>query len=79
MYVGVWLCNVMSLSPSPYASIQGALRAKQIITTELMGDRHTEQNAYHLEHIIENLPFSRDYVTSLPNLRKVRKDGALGV
>ena len=78
MYVGVWLCNAMGLSSSPYASIQGALRAKQIITTELMGDRHAEQNAYQWEHIIKNLPFSRDYVVaSLLKLRKVRKDGDL--
>jgi hypothetical protein len=41
-----------------------------------LGDRHAEQNAYQWEHIIENLPFSRDYVASLPKLRKVQKDGA---
>ena len=72
MYVGVWLRNTMGLSPSPYASIQGALWAKQIITTELMGHCHEEQNAYEWEHILENLPFSRDYIALLRICRNKR-------
>ena len=76
-YVGVWLRNAMGLSPSPYASVQGALRAKGYITGRLMGDRHASSNAYQWERVLENLPFTQSYKASLPQIRKVRKDGGL--
>ena len=76
-YVGVWLRNAMGLSPSPYASVQGALRAKGYITGRLMGDRHASSNAYQWDHVLENLPFTQAYKASLPRIRKVRRDGGL--
>ena len=76
-YVGVWLRNAMGLSPSPYASVQGALRAKGHITGRLMGDRHASSNAYQWDHVLENLPFTSAYKASLPQIRKVRRDGGL--
>ena len=69
----------MGLKPSPYCSIQGALRAKRIVTDSFVGDRHDPRNAYQWDHVIENLPFSAQYKANFPKLRKVRRDGHLAL
>ena len=66
-----WLRNAMGLRPSPYSSIQGALRAKHIVT----GDRMDERNAYQWDRLRLNLPFTEDYIASLPRFQKVWVDG----
>ena len=65
--------DAMSLRPSPYLSIQGVLRAKYIIP----GDRKDETNAYQWDRLLLNLPFTENYIASLPRFRKVRVDGGL--
>ena len=59
MVVAAWTRNAMAmgLSPSPYCSIQSGLVAKIII----MGNQKTESNPFHWDHIVQNLPFSKDY------------------
>ena len=71
--IGVWLRNAMGLRPSPYASIQGGLRAKYIV----IGDRHDKENAYQWDHVVLNLPFAKNYIANLPRLKKIRVDGGL--
>ena len=42
-----------------------------------MGDQHASSNAYQWDHVLENLPFTQAYKASLPQIRKVRRDGGL--
>jgi len=69
--VARWLRNAMGLRSSPYASVQGALRAKHIA----LGDPADENNPFQWDHIKENLPCAKGYDPSLPWLMKMRKDG----
>ena len=71
--IGVWLRNAMGLRPSPYASIEGGLRAKRII----IGNHKDKNHAYQWDHILLNLPFFKDYIANLPKLRKICVDGGL--
>jgi hypothetical protein len=45
--VGVWTRNAMGLKPSPYAAVQGLLRAKQVV----LGDPKDEKNSYQWEWV----------------------------
>ena len=69
--VGAWLRCAMGVTSSPYICTQGALRAKQIIK----GDRHDSTNTFQWDHLETNLPCSVAYNATLPEVRKVRKDG----
>ena len=64
----------MGLSPLPYCLIQSGLVARRII----MGNRKTESNPFHWDHIVQNLPFSKNYKSLLPKIKKVQCDGLLG-
>jgi hypothetical protein len=69
--VGAWMQNAMGLRPSPYTSIQGSLRAKQMV----LGDHKDESNPYHWEWVQDNLLGDVDYDPMLPWIAKVRADG----
>jgi hypothetical protein len=73
--VGVWTQNAMGLQPSPNASVQGSLRAKQMV----LGDHEDKENPYHWEWIQNNLPGDKDYDPTLPWIAKMRHDGMVGV
>jgi hypothetical protein len=61
----------MGLRPSPYASVQGSLRAKQMV----LGDHKDQANPYHWDWVRENLPGDDDYDPTLPWIAKIRHDG----
>ena len=63
----------MGLRPSPYNSVQDALRAKHFI----MGDPKEVKNPFAWEHIKLNVPGSKEYGPRLHWVMKVRKDGNL--
>ena len=69
--VARWLRNAMGLRSSPYASVQGALRAKHIA----LGDPADENNPFQWDRVIENLPGTQEYDPSLPWIMKMRRDG----
>ena len=73
LIIGRWTRNAMGLRPSPYNSVQGALRAKHFI----MGDPKEANNPFAWERIVLNLPGSKEYDPRLPWVMKVRKDGNL--
>jgi hypothetical protein len=61
--LGVWSRNAMGLKPSPYASVKGALRAKQVIT----GDRRVlRSNPFHWETVETNMPGDKAYEARMP-------------
>jgi hypothetical protein len=66
-----WFPNAMGLRISPYASVQGALRAKHLV----LGDPTDAENPFQWDHIEENLLCAPDYDPSLPWIMKRRKDG----
>jgi hypothetical protein len=66
-----WLRNAMGLRSSPYASVQGALRAKHLV----LGDPQDEGNPFQWDHIRENFPCSKGYEPSMPWIMKIRTDG----
>jgi hypothetical protein len=68
---------VMGLTPSPYLSVQGSLRAKLI----MLGDRHDESNPFHWDRFVVNCRGSDGYDPSLPWIYKVTRDGreAVGI
>jgi hypothetical protein len=63
----------MGLKPSPYASVKGALRAKQ----KMLGNRHDSGNPFQWEKVQLNMPGSDDYDPKIPWIAKVMKDGRL--
>ena len=69
--IGRWLRNAMGLKSSPYASVQGALRAKQLI----LGKPSDMDNPFQWERIVENLPCSENYDATQPWVAKIRSDG----
>jgi hypothetical protein len=73
LLTATWLRNSMGLKPSPYASVQGALRVKGV----MIGDWMIESNPFHWNRIRENLPGSQDYDPTFPWIAKIRKDGRL--
>lgn len=72
---GMWMQNAMGLKPSPYASVQGALRAKRII----LGNRHDPKNPFRWHSVKVNLPGSAGYCADLPWIGLYREDGTLAV
>jgi hypothetical protein len=56
--IGVWAQNAMGLRPSPYASVQGSLHAKQMV----LEDHKDLNNPYHWEWRQENLPRDEDFL-----------------
>jgi hypothetical protein len=69
--VGVWTRNAMSLRPSPYVSVQGLLRAKQMV----LEDHKDKGNPYHWEWVQQNLPGDVDYDLTLPWIAKICSNG----
>jgi hypothetical protein len=65
--VARWLRNAMGLRNSPYASVQGALRAKHIA----LGDLKDDDNPFQWDHVRENLPRAQNYNPSLPWIMKM--------
>jgi hypothetical protein len=59
------------LKPSPYASVQGVLRAKQM----MVGDRRNETNPFQWERVEMNLPGSEEYDPTFPWIANIRKGG----
>jgi hypothetical protein len=49
--MGIWTRNATSLRPSPCASVQGSLRAKQLV----LGDHKDENNPYQWDWVWQNL------------------------
>jgi hypothetical protein len=60
--VGIWARNAMGLHPSPYALVQGSLRAKYMV----LRNHKDKSNPYHLEWVQENLLRDDDYDPMLP-------------
>jgi hypothetical protein len=58
--VARWLRNAMGLRNSPYAPVQGALRAKHIA----LGDPKDEDNPFQWDHVQENHPCAQNYLGS---------------
>mmetsp|Transcript_13380 Transcript_13380/g.19135 ORF Transcript_13380/g.19135 Transcript_13380/m.19135 type:complete len:216 (-) Transcript_13380:2741-3388(-) len=71
----VWTRNAMGLKPSPYASVQAAMRAK----LEFVGDKDEVTNPFQWDHWLFNLPGHKDYNLTLPWMYKVRRDGHVAV
>ena len=69
--IGQWMRNAMGLRGSPYASVQGCLRAKR----HIMGDPNEVGNPFEWSHIELNLPCSKDYDATKPWIMKMRADG----
>jgi hypothetical protein len=69
---GMWTRNAMDLTPSPYLSVQGSLRAKLVMS----GDRYDESNPFHWDRLVVNCLGSDGYDLSLPcNERWKRSSG----
>jgi hypothetical protein len=68
--VGVWTRNATGLRPTLYASVQGLLRAKQMV----LGDHKDKANPYHWEWVYQNLPGDESYDPTLPWIAKIRHE-----
>jgi hypothetical protein len=60
----------MGLRPSPYQSVQGALRAKRL----MLGDHTNLENVFHWEYVDLNQPGDPDYRPEVPWISKRRRD-----
>ena len=69
----MWCRNFMSMTDSPYQSLQLMIKAKFIA----YGDRRIRTNPFHWDRVVLNLPGSADYNPSLPWVMKVRFDDHL--
>lgn len=68
-----WCRNAMGLRPSPYASTQAMMWAKEII----FGDRSDQANIFRWDRVVFNLPGMAQYNPARSWVRKVRNDGTL--
>mmetsp|Transcript_3766 Transcript_3766/g.5133 ORF Transcript_3766/g.5133 Transcript_3766/m.5133 type:complete len:353 (+) Transcript_3766:4123-5181(+) len=71
----MWVRNAMGLKPSPYASVQLALRAKVI----MLRNKSDIKNPFHWSKWVFNLPGSELYDPTKSWAYQVRSDGLMAV
>jgi hypothetical protein len=73
--IAQWMRNAMGLRGSPYASVQGCLRAKR----HVMGDPKEVGNLFKWDHFELNLPCSKGYDATKPWIMKMWADGDIAL
>mmetsp|Transcript_26925 Transcript_26925/g.40745 ORF Transcript_26925/g.40745 Transcript_26925/m.40745 type:complete len:235 (+) Transcript_26925:1254-1958(+) len=76
LLTAVWVRNAMGLKQSPYASVQGALRAKMVIRSD-QGLSKGDSNPFEWKTIRRNYPGSQNYDSSLSWIAKIDEEGLL--
>lgn len=77
LLTAMWTRNAMGLKTSPYASVQGALRAKRVMMDDSVGIGVGDKNPFSWATIRKNYPGSENYDPSLPWISKLDEEGRL--
>lgn len=76
LLTAVWVRNAIGLKRSPYASVQGSLRAKAVIRSRV-GLSKDQPNPFDWKSIRKNYPGSEDYDSSVVWIAKIDEEGLL--